>query len=393
MTSSPRLVRKLAQLACLACLGPLACQQEPPLERGHSAAATRSALPPAGTVPQVRAQTTASKPLPDAPASPTPPPVEHCKAQGDTVAVGLGSVPDEELQLHADGGQVYVLGYQQPMARVRWSRIARSGGKLVTIAERSGLGNVSQLATQAGAAYFTQAGKLIQLGPQPEVSRVLYERAHSPVAIHGGHAYFVECDRKGKADYLKELPLAGGETRTLATLPKPSGMRCEYSSLAVDDRDVVIADWNEQRVVAVARADGAMRTLASKKGFPQTLLLEPQSVTFLSARGLERVDRANASSLRLLDGEKVAAPFSRALLRGGEYWLSDQLAYITTVHLFRLPYSGGEPQAVVTLRHRSPVEGTVGDEYLSAFTVDDECIYWVRSRYDAKAAELLAKAR
>ena len=113
--------------------------------------------------------------------------------------------------------------------------------------------------------------------------------------------------------------------------------------------------------------------------------------TFLSARGLERTDRAGESSTRLLDSDHVTAPFSRAILSGGEYWLSDTLAYITTERVYRVPHEGGKPETVVTNRHHSPVTSKPGDEHLSAFAVDDQCVYWVRSRTGA-GAELFAKS-
>ena len=56
MTCSPRLVSTLALLVSLICV---ACQREPPLERGHSAAAT-SAVLPAPALPQASAQAAAS---------------------------------------------------------------------------------------------------------------------------------------------------------------------------------------------------------------------------------------------------------------------------------------------------------------------------------------------
>lgn len=238
-----------------------------------------------------------------------------------------------------------------------------------------------------------QAGKVFKLGPQVGASQVLYEKAHSPPALHADRLFFIECDKKGKADYVMELPVAGGSARTLAELAHAPGKSCDYPSLVADARDVIIGDWNGQRVIAVARQDGSQRTLVAKRGFPQSLILEDHALTFLSARGLERVSREGGPPLKLLDNEQVAAPFSHAILRDGEYWLADQLAYTPRAHVFRLAYQGGTPQALATFKRASPVDSTPSDDYLSGFAVDDECMYWARTRPGGNRAALLARAK
>jgi hypothetical protein len=372
-----------------------ACQGKAPTAQatGSVARLPASAQPPSSALPA----TSASANAPSASSSaPPPPPADvtpHCKAHGRAQTVSLGTLPDNQLQLRASGAWIYVLDHHANLARARWSRISRGGGKLTTIAERTALGDVSVVTEVGGAAYYTQAGKLVRLGPEPGASQVLHDGAQSPLAAHGESLFFVQCGNKGKADQLQELSMSGGAARTLAELEHASGRRCEYSSLVADAQEVVVADWRQQRILAVSRRDGTVQTIATKKGFPQDLILEPQAVAFLTARGFERVSRTGGDATRLLDNDHVAAPFSHAILRDGEYWLVDQLAYITTVHLFRLAYDGGKPKAVVTLKHKSPVDSTPGDEHLAGFTVDDQCAYFGRFRSGASSIELLALAK
>lgn len=306
--------------------------------------------------------------------------------------MSIGRGPNERLQMDAGNGYVYLLSYLEQMARVRWSRISRSGGELEQIAEVTRLGAPSELAARDGAAYYTQAGVLFKLGPEIGASQRLSENAHSPPALHEDRLFFIECDKRGKADYVKELSVAGGPAKTLAELIHPPGKRCDYPSVVADERDVIVGDWNAQRVVAVSREDGSHRTLIAKRGFPQSLIVEDDAVTLLSSRGLERVARDGDARLVLLDSDHVAAPFSHVILRGGEYWAADWIAYMPVDHLFRLPYGGGKPQVLASFTQSSPVDSSPHDDFLSGFAVDDECVYWARTRSQGKV-ELFARAK
>lgn len=66
--------------------------------------------------------------------------------------IGIG--PDELLQMHAEGGYVYLLSYLDLLARARWSRISRGGGQLEKIAEVKRMGAPSALTSRDGAAYY-----------------------------------------------------------------------------------------------------------------------------------------------------------------------------------------------------------------------------------------------
>ncbi|HEY3497146.1 MAG TPA: hypothetical protein VGK73_20750 [Polyangiaceae bacterium] len=316
----------------------------------------------------------------------------HCKALERKGSVSLGIVREELVWVAAERGYVYLLGYTHRLARVRFLRVSRAGGEQETLVEQKGLGEPSELVLRDGAAYYTQGGSLFRLGPEPSASVTLHRAADSPVAVDGDRAFFVDCDRPGKSDHLVEQPLSGGEARTLAELPHTPGTRCSYSSVVADAREVLIADWNGHLVHAVSRADGAVRELVKQRGFVEDLMLETDTVSFLSKRGLERMDRTGANSRILLASESVRAPYSRAKLHGGEYWLHDDIAYTTVTHLFRLPYQGGTPQAMATYKVAEPTLDTPGDEQLVSFGVDDECAYFTRKRH-GQPLELLARAR
>ena len=315
----------------------------------------------------------------------------HCKAIGQTGNVSLGFLREDRLRLVAEHGWVYALGYTHALARVRWLRVSRAGGEVEARAEQKGLGEPSDPVVRDGAAYYTQAGNLFRLGPELGVSASLRQAADSPVAVHGERAFFVDCDRPGRSDHLVDAPLSGGEARTLAELPHAPGTRCRYTSVAADAKDVLIADWNGQRILAVSRPDGAVRDLVQKRGFVQELMLEDDAVSFISVRGLERADRDGAASEVLLGPERVVAPYSRAQLEGGSYWLHDDIAYSMVMHLIQLPYRGGAPRIIAKFKAADPTMESSGDEALAGYAVDDECVYFARRR-PGQPAELFARA-
>lgn len=385
--TAPRVVWALFAVCITA-----ACQTPPADTHGVAASATSAVTAPTPAQPETAASSPTSSTSAADSTVPSPE-VPHCKALGrkQTESIGLG--PDEQLQMHAEDGYVYLLSYLDVMARVRWSRISRSGGQLEQIAEVKRLGLPSTLTSRDGAAYYTQSGTLFKLGPELGASQTLSESAHSPPALYADHLFFVECDKKGKADYLQEIPVTGGPARTLAEFAHPPGKRCEYPSLVADARDVIVADWKGQRVVAVSRKDGSQRTLLTKRGFPQSLILEDNAVTLLSSRGLERIARDGGATVELLDSEQAAAPFSHVTLNNGEYWVADWIPYMPTDHLFRLPYAGGKAQSVVSFSQASPVDSSPTDRFLAGFAVDDECVYWARTRSGGKKAELFARGK
>jgi hypothetical protein len=367
-----------------------ACRREAPSADEMKPAAvqgalTASAAPPgASAAPPVASVAPAPSVAPSAPAA-------QCKAVGQKGAVSLGFLREERVRLLAEQGYVYALGYTHAVARVRWLRVARAGGEIDSLTEKKGLGEPSDPVVRNGAAYYTQSGSLFRLGPERSASVTLHSAADSPLAVRGDRAFFVDCDRPGKSDRVIDAPLSEGEPRTIAELPHAPGKRCRYSSVAADDREILIADWNDQRVVAISRESGAVRDLVRNRGFVQELMLETNALSFVSARGLERVDRTGARSQILLNPNLVAAPYSRARLQGGSYWLHDDIAYTTLMHLYRLPYQGGAPQTIATFKIADATRDSPGDEKLQSFAVDDQCVYFARGRHK-QPAELFALA-
>lgn len=356
---------------------------------GHNAAEIRDAS--AGTASS--ANSIGSVAPPPSPAVP-PTQVVHCKALGKKGNIPVGSVRDQRVQLLTDAEHLYVLGHTHELARVRLLRLPRSGGEFETIGEQSkAINQPSRAVVHGGAAYYTQAGTLYRLGPESGPSTALHMGADSPPTVEGQRAYVVDCDRTGKTDRVLEVPLDGGVARTLAEIPHKSSKRCEYSSLVADRREVLIADWNGQRILAVERATGNVRELIRHRGFVQELMLEPNSLSFVSGRGLERADRNGNDAKVLVSPETVLAPWSRAQVHSGEYWFTDDIAYTSVTHIYRMPARGGKPQSVVQFGSLEPaVVNTAGDAFLLSYAVDDECVYFVRE-VSGQGRQLLARAK
>lgn len=328
-----------------------------------------------------------------APPAPLPTPAAPCKAVGQKGNVPLGTLREQKVQLLSEAGNLYALGYTHELARVRLLRISRAGGTFETVAEQpKALSEPSRAVLHDGAVYYTQAGTFFRMGPQSGESKALHSAADSPPAVHGEHAYFVDCDRNGKTDRVVELALTSGESRTLAEIEHRSKKRCQYSSLVADERELLIADWNGQRILAIAKDGGTVRELVRKRGFVQELMLETDSLSFVSGRGLERADRSGEHAKLLVNDEKLSAPWSAATLHSGEYWFIDNIAYTTTTHIFRMSAQGGKPQIVAQFESKDPTATTQGDEFLMSYAVDDACLYFVRE-VSGQPGQLFARAK
>lgn len=137
----------------------------------------------------------------------------------------------------------------------------------------------------------------------------------------------------------------------------------------------------------------SIRELVSKKGFPSSLVLEPDQLVLLSALGLLRVSRTGGPITKLAEDTVALAPYSLLRAQGGEYFVYDNLAYSTTNTLFRLPRAGGAPKAFFDYQAPDPAGQSFDDNGLRDFDVDDECAYIAQWQYGKPGVQLLAQAK
>jgi hypothetical protein len=275
---------------------------------------------------------------------------------------------------------------------VRLYRFSRAGGPVEAVAEHKGLGDRKPFALASGAAYYTQAGKLVRLGPEKGEAHVLYEGMQSPVAVVGDQLLGIACDSKAQFDRLLQIPIGGGEPQLVAELPHGSSGSCRYSSVVADPREVFIADWNGHSVAAVSLADKRVKNIVTQRGFPGPLLLESDALVYLSTDGLNRVARDGSGSKRLAGSDSALAPYSLIAESANDYWVFDALAYAPTTNLHRIPRAGGPAQTVMVLKNADPSAGPEMGQGLVDFAVDDQCVYVAQTQYKRAGIQLLVKA-
>jgi hypothetical protein len=316
----------------------------------------------------------------------------RCKAVGSKTVVELEPILETELQLRAQPDAIYALGYTHALARTRLYRFSRQGGPVEPVSEQKGIGTLKAFAVADGAAYYAQAGHLFKLGPEKGSNATLAEGVDSPVVVVGEQVLGIECDRKGKVNRLMSVPTSGGEPKIIAELPHRAGEHCQYSSIVADARDVYVADWNGQQILQVSRADGTVRAVVTKCGFPGSLILEPDKLVYDSTRGLFRVDRDGSNPTCIADNNVAMAPYSFVASSRDSYWVFDAFAYNHPTTLRRVVHARGPARSFMVLSNRDPNAGNWESDGLLDFTVDDDCVYVGQTQFKRQGVRILAKA-
>jgi hypothetical protein len=287
---------------------------------------------------------------------------------------------------------LYVLTYKQAMASVGLSRISRAGGPLEEIATHTGLGDLKDMVVSGGAAYVVQGKRLIKLGPGPQGEAELLSGVSPSVAAVPDSVYVVRCDPGGVDDDLLRLPLDGAPPEIVTKIRRVPSKSCEYTDIAVDASEVVVADRPGQRIVAVSRADGQVRAVAEKVGFPSEITLDARFLTFLSSRGMHRVTRKTLEKKLILTSDQVYAPFSSLLLEGDDHWIADHLPYSDGDIVYRMGTDEAELTRFTRYHRKDPVYASGNDTGLLDFSVDDECVYLAQWKH-GQPSRLVAMAR
>lgn len=377
-------------IAAMALIGLAACQRERASRHTQAldAAPSASALHDAGAE---AAPIASAHPAADA-GTRAPKADGHCKARGSKGVTELQPILESALQLNAQPDAIYALGYTHELARVRLYRFSRQGGPVEVVSEQKGIGTLKGFAVADGAGYYSQAGRLFKLGPQKGASSTLAETVYSPVAVVADQVLSIQCDRKGKVNRLISVSTSGGEPKMIAELDHRVGEPCQYSAIVADERDVYVADWTGQQIFDVSRADGNVRTIVTKRGFPGPLILEPDKLVYNSVLGLYQIARDGSNPTRIADNSVAMAPYSLILANQSSYWVFDAFAYNHPTTLRRLARTGGAAQSFMVLHNADPDAQNWDGDGLVDFVVDDECVYVGQTQFKRPGVRILAKA-
>ena len=206
-----------------------------------------------------------------------------------------------------DGANVYWGGHS---ADVGVRKVPLHGGAMTTVAMS---GNATGgLAVDETSAYFT--------ADYTDVSKVsLLGGAVGSLATSGGiglaidaqHVYWTVRNPAQATDVLS-VPLAGGAVTTLAS---SLGL---VEAIAVDARDVYVAEYSGGRLLALPVSGGPARLVASDLFTPQAIALDEQNVYWAGNGNLMKVPKTGGASTYLA----VEAPqiFSIAVDASSVYW-------------------------------------------------------------------------
>ncbi len=315
----------------------------------------------------------------------------RCKALGKRGVVSIATHGEQFLAMAAREGVVFVLTYQQPMARVMLLSVPRSGEPTRKLSTFQGPGEPRGFAFTNEAAYLTENKALIRLGLDGSSARLAKDFAEG-VAGDGRHVYGVGCGPKGGPDHLQRIEVTGGEPEQLAEIQRAGvssdGPACDYRYVALGDSAVYVSDWAGRRILTVDRESHAVKVLAEKKAFPQRIQLAPGELTFQAAGGLYRVELPSGAPQRI--AELANTPFARFVADARDYWIDQAEAYALDEKIYRLARSGGKPREVQRFKALDPNEAPA-DTGVDGIAVDDECLYIARHQPGYSAILAAAK--
>jgi hypothetical protein len=292
--------------------------------------------------------------------------------------VPIATHHEQFLAMAAREGVVFVLTYQQPMARVTLLSVPRSGEPARQLSTFQGPGEPRGFAFTNEAAYLTENKALIRLGLDGSSARLANDFGEG-VAGDGSYVYGVGCGPKGGPDRLQRIKVTGGDPEHLAEIQRAKvssdGPACDYRYVALGDATVYVSDWAGRRILAFDRDSRAVKVLAEKKAFPQRIELAPGELAFQAAGGLYRVELPNGAPQRL--AELANAPFARFVADARDYWIDQAEAYAIEEKIYRLARSGGKPREIQRFKALDPNEAPA-DTGVDGIAVDDQCLYIAR---------------
>jgi hypothetical protein len=351
-------------------LGVTGCKQKPEPAPAPVVSTTPSAL----VVPTPSASVVTAPP-------PAPPPSERCKALEKGKLVAIGSRGGRASGITARAGKVYVFAFEG--AKATLVAMPRDGAKAQSVGSVILNNPPTDLVVDERAAYFVAGKKLQSLlltgdGKSMELARDLAPA----LAVRGEAVYAVRC---GKPDALVTIPRAGGEAKVIAEIPQKPGTKCEYKSMAVDDKTVVVGDWSSRRIFAVDLASGTLSTLVEKQAFLGSIALESDRVEFQASTGILSVPRTGGTAKSITT--YGATPFESVVWDERDFYVLHTEAYAVRDTLVRIPRAGGKLEELEFWK----VSDVTSGGGRAGVAIDEQCVYVAQNGNDF--LEVLARKK
>lgn len=331
-------------------------------EQPQSQASAAAAVPSAVTPPQV--------------AEPAP---EGCKAKGDK-PFQVGSVLGDLYGFAGDATHLYTATWQVYGGRGDLTKIRKDGqgSQPLTSLKLEPRG----LALDKDNVYFTSG---IRLNGVPKaggtVNTLDAQFSSQSIAVDDKAIYGVP-GNYGPYDRLAKIGKAGGESTEIASVKRPNLSTAPngYSSMALDDSGVYVADSGNGRILKFPLAAGKPKPLATGLKKPFDLVIDGSNVYFSLAGGeLMMMSKAGGKTIKLASGLVESARIA-----------ADSAAIYSTL----TAKDGGASLVKVTQSDGSVTKiAPVPDSHLvSAVALDKDCVYWAE-RFDATKSVIYALPR
>lgn len=359
-------------------LGLAGCRSEPPAPAPRPSSSTAPAQAPAGpsaTIPAAASVASVAVPVATTSASSVPVTAVRCKARGTPGLITLGTLKDEEAELQARDGAVFVLSFHSALARARVTRFSRDGARPVLVGEHVGLGKPTNLAVTATAAYFSRKGSILRLGFDGGAPVEIAKGWSRAFALHDEVLYGVRRGAAGQPDRLVRVARQGGSPEVLVDFESlPFSTASDYQCLVADGNDVFISDWNGRRVIAISLRERSTRILAKGSAFPLCSVLEAESLVCQTTFGLLRVPR-DGGEVKILSDLRASPHDMELATDSRDFWLYQEVRYTDVAGVYRVPGAGGETTRFEAFAPHYPGDPLHVDGFLD-LAVDDECVYY-----------------
>lgn len=346
-------MRRAFVLFPLAIIG---CKERTERAPTPSASPTVAVAPGASAIPGPSALTSVVAP---------PPPAERCKALDKGKLVAIGSRGGIASGITARNGKVYVLSYEG--AKASLVAMPRDGGKATVVGSAMLAQSPLELHVDDRAAYFLSGKKLYSIALGGDGKAVEREKDLAPaLAVHGESVYAMRC---GKPDALLKLPREGGEAKALAEFPRKPGTKCDYQSIAVDDKTAFVGDWSSRRIFSVDLASGALGTVVEKQAFLGDIAVGKEQLEFQASTGILRVPRAGGAPTSITN--YGSTPFESIVWDERDFYILHTEAYAVRDTLVRIPRAGGKLEE---LEFWKVSDVTTGGGR-AGIALDEQCVY------------------
>ena len=238
-----------------------------------------------------------------------------------------------------------------------------------------GLGEPVGLVIGKRAAYFTRNRLLVRMPLDGSVATVLNKEASRSLAWHAEDLYGITCEPKSGPQRLVRY-VGEGEAISVAEINQSAKDACDYRGMEIGGSTAYIADWGNQRVLAVSLDDKSAKILATKKPFASALIVGTDHLILQAAHALFRIPLSGGDSTAITKDDVGGAPFFLIDTDTSDIWLYDMNGYTDAQYLYRLPRTGGVAVKVETFPATSDVRPLEIGIYNLA--VDDECVYLTR---------------